>query len=96
MKREFGFTLAEILITLGIIGVVATMTIPMLKTKIQKKIYATKLIQTYAILNQGFKRYLSSNDVEVLSQTPAFESYKPQEFHLANHQIGTARIAKNL
>lgn len=74
MKRKFGFTLAEILITLGIIGVVAAITIPMLKTKIQKKIYATKLIQTYAILNQGFKRYLSTNDVEVLSQTPAFES----------------------
>lgn len=33
MKHK-GFTLAEVLITLGIIGVVATMTIPTLCTKI--------------------------------------------------------------
>ena len=31
------FTLAEVLITLGIIGIVAAMTIPTLMTKIQKR-----------------------------------------------------------
>ncbi len=31
--KFFGFTLAEILITLGIIGIVAAMTIPALITK---------------------------------------------------------------
>ena len=31
-KVKFGFTLAEVLITLGIIGVVAAMTIPVLIT----------------------------------------------------------------
>ena len=30
MKKQSAFTLAEVLITLGIIGVVATMTIPTL------------------------------------------------------------------
>ena len=30
MTKRFGFTLAEVLITLGIIGVVAAMTIPTL------------------------------------------------------------------
>lgn len=36
MKKEklFGFTLAEVLITLGIIGIVAAMTIPTLMAKI--------------------------------------------------------------
>lgn len=37
MKKNLGFTLAEVLITLGIIGVVAAMTIPMLITNYQKK-----------------------------------------------------------
>ena len=39
MKKAFkaGFTLAEVLITLGIIGVVAAMTIPTLMTAYQKK-----------------------------------------------------------
>ncbi len=37
MKKNLGFTLAEVLLTLGIIGVVAAMTIPMLITNYQKK-----------------------------------------------------------
>lgn len=37
MKKNLGFTLAEVLLTLGIIGVVAAMTNPMLITNYQKK-----------------------------------------------------------
>lgn len=37
MKRKKGFTLAEVLITLGIIGVVASITIPNLMTQIQDR-----------------------------------------------------------
>lgn len=51
-----GFTLAEVLITLGIIGVVAAMTLPILITKHQKNITATKLKQTYNILFQAVQR----------------------------------------
>lgn len=36
-KAKFGFTLAEVLITLGIIGVVAAITIPNLIANHQKK-----------------------------------------------------------
>ncbi len=36
--RRFGFTLAEVLTTLGIIGIVAAMTIPNLINKNQKRI----------------------------------------------------------
>ena len=35
--KHFGFTLAEVLITLGIIGIVAAMTIPSLNSKITKR-----------------------------------------------------------
>ena len=37
-KSKSGFTLAEVLITLGIIGVVAAMTIPTLIEKINTKL----------------------------------------------------------
>lgn len=43
MKNKVGFTLAEILITIGIIGVIAAMTIPALTTSIQKKMTVAKL-----------------------------------------------------
>ena len=36
--KKTGFTLAEVLITLGIIGVVAAMTLPAVITNVQKKV----------------------------------------------------------
>ena len=55
-RRNFslkGFTLAEVLITLGIIGVVAAMTLPTLIQKHQKKVSAVRLAQTYSQLSQA-------------------------------------------
>jgi prepilin-type N-terminal cleavage/methylation domain-containing protein len=49
------FTLAEVLITLGIIGVVAAMTIPSLMTKIKFAKYRTAFRKDLAILNQAVK-----------------------------------------
>ena len=50
------FTLAEVLITLGIIGIVAAMTMPNLVTNFQKKRAVTQLKATYSILSQAFER----------------------------------------
>lgn len=55
-----GFTLAEVLITLGIIGIVAAMTIPTLITNYQKKTTATRVKKAYSELLQAIK--LSEND----------------------------------
>lgn len=54
-KVKFGFTLAEVLITLGIIGVVAAMTIPTLMQKYYEKQTVAKLKETYSILSQALK-----------------------------------------
>lgn len=54
-KLRFGFTLAEVLITLGIIGVVAAMTIPNLISNYQKHVVETKLKEDYSILQQMMK-----------------------------------------
>lgn len=53
--RNFGFTLAEVLITLGIIGVVAAITIPNLISNYQKRVVETNLKETYSILQQAMK-----------------------------------------
>ena len=50
--RRAAFTLAEVLITLGIIGVVAAMTIPTLIANYQKKQTVSKLKQTYSTISQ--------------------------------------------
>ncbi len=53
--KRVAFTLAEVLITLGIIGIVAAMTMPTVITKHQKKVTATKLKQTYSIIAQALE-----------------------------------------
>ena len=55
-RKGFGaFTLAEILITLGIIGVISALTIPNLMYKHQEKVLVKRLTQTYAIFGEAYK-----------------------------------------
>ena len=58
---KLGFSLAETLITLVIIGIIAVMTIPNLISKYEKKVTVTKLKSTYAILNQALKMSINEN-----------------------------------
>lgn len=60
-KKRFGFTLAEVLITLGIIGLVAALVLPMLVQNYHKKIYVEKFKETYSSLNQAIN--LMANDL---------------------------------
>ena len=60
VKKLKGFTLAEVLITLGIIGVVAALTIPTLISNYQKTQTVTQLKKVYTTLSQAVK--MSEND----------------------------------
>ena len=51
MKK--GFTLAEVLITLGIIGVVAAMTMPTLINNINNKQNIAALKKAYSLISQA-------------------------------------------
>ena len=55
MKKNYGFTLAEVLITLTIIGVIAAITIPTLMKKYQNHSNYTALKKTYSILSNAYK-----------------------------------------
>ena len=55
-KKKVAFTLAEVLITLGIIGIVAAMTLPTLITDYQKKATVNQLKVAYSILSQAIVR----------------------------------------
>ncbi len=54
MKKKNAFTLAEVLITLGIIGVVAAMTLPTLVQKQQEKVTVSRLKKAYSALSQAY------------------------------------------
>ena len=52
-KRKIAFTLAEVLITLGIIGVVASLTLPSVITKYQKQQTIAQLKKAYSTLDNA-------------------------------------------
>ena len=53
MKKSLGFTLAEVLITLGIIGVVAAMTMPTLMNSTQGAQYKAAYKKALSAISQG-------------------------------------------
>lgn len=54
-KHHTGFTLAEVLITLGIIGIVAALTIPNLIANHRKKVVETRMAKFYSVINQAIR-----------------------------------------
>ena len=55
-SKELGFTLAEVLITLGIIGVVAAMTIPTLIHEYKIQQYRTGYLRTSSLIQNALKQ----------------------------------------
>ena len=62
MKKNFGFTLAEVLITLAIIGVVAAMTLPTLVNKYQDRVNETRYKKAVSMLSQAVQLSMAEVD----------------------------------
>jgi len=63
-KKIFAFTLAEVLITLAIIGVVAAITIPNVIKNYQKHVYATRLKKDYNIITNSLNKAMADDGVD--------------------------------
>ena len=61
VRLKSGFTLAEVLITLGIIGVVAAMTLPALVQNYKAKVLINQARKTYNVIANALVAY--SNDI---------------------------------
>ncbi len=69
MKKRLGFTLAEVLITLGIIGVVAAMTIPTLMNQTGQAEFKTGLKKMVSALNQAVTMNVALDSVSFADVT---------------------------
>ena len=58
------FTFAEVLITLGVIGIVAALTLPSVIQNYQKKITVERLKKTYSTLAQAIQMSVKDNNEE--------------------------------
>ena len=65
--KKAAFTLAEVLITLGIIGVVAAMTMPSLIQNYQEKVLANQFKKSYSMFSQVLNQVWVDNDMSVPS-----------------------------
>lgn len=85
MKKR-AFTLAEVLITLGIIGVVAALTMPVLSQKLEDQKNMSSLKKVYSVLQQATNLAISEHeapeywgmvDNSAESVTEVYNYYKP-------------------
>lgn len=60
-NKHNGFTLAEVLITLGIIGIISAITIPTLINKIQEKQFHVKLKKVYSTISAATAQMVMDN-----------------------------------
>ena len=67
-----GFTLAEVLITLGVIGVVVALTLPTLLSKVQEKVLENEAKKSAMIASNGYNLMSVHNDVFDVSNLRIF------------------------
>ncbi len=74
------FTLAEILITMGIIGVVSAMTVPALNQSWQRDAYTTQLRKVYSEVAQAAVRCKTDKNVQSLAEARITSNNIKKEF----------------
>ena len=77
LKKRAAFTLAEVLITLGIIGIVAAMTMPSLIQNVRNRQLESALKKNASVIAQALDMYRAENGVSIVSNLHTHE-FKPE------------------
>ena len=75
---KIGFTLSEVLITLGIIGVVAAMTLPAIIANTRKEELRTGLKKSYSVLQQALQKMSVDTGQTVIPADYPSGAFKPE------------------
>ncbi len=89
-----GFTLAEVLVTLGIIGVVSAMTVPTLMSNHQRTVYVTQLRKVYSEFQQAAISQINSQNAINLMESgvrsdAAMRTFISNQFNVVKDCTGT-------
>ena len=72
-RQKAAFTLAEVLITLGIIGIVAAMTLPTLLSNVQDKILESESKKAANIVANGYKLMMARDEIFNIKDMPMWQ-----------------------
>jgi len=77
--KMFAFTLAEVLVVLGIVGMVANMTIPTLMQNVQEQVLLIQFRESYSELQQAYIQVAQENGTGYEWNDPAkiYANFKP-------------------
>ena len=94
MKKN-GFTLAEVLITLGIVGVISALTLPSLMNNHTKAQIGPKLAKAVSVFEQANQALLNANAVDSLSDARVLTSEKDYVNEFSKYMKITRPLAAN-
>ena len=80
LKKKAAFTLAEVLITLGIIGVVAAMTMPTLIAKHRAQVLQTQFKKRYSEVSQALVQLKKNDEFLNVTDGPQLQDLLVQQF----------------
>lgn len=92
MNQKNAFTLAEVLITLGIIGVVAAMTMPTLLNSTQGAQYRTGFKKAMSVLSQAAVLNVALDDYDFSQTTTAGTADASNLYSLFRKRMNVAKI----
>lgn len=86
IKQKKGFTLAEVLITLGIVGIVALLTLPSVTLYYKHKVLETQFKKQYSSLSQAILQMYKDKGIELVPEnfqnTYDFSIYLKDYYHI--------------
>lgn len=94
MMRK-AFTLAEILLTLVIVGIVAALTIPALIANVQQNQYKAAWKQTFSIINQGYTRFSADKGISTIKNYYSNPTYPQLHTDIKNELAPYFNVKKS-
>ncbi len=94
-SRKNAFTLAEVLITLGIIGVVAAMTMPTLMNSTNGAQYKTAYKKALSVLSQAVVLNVALDDYDLSQTTSTTTKDNASLYNLFNNRMNVVKTGGN-
>ena len=86
-KNKKGFTLVEVLITLGIIGVVAALTLPSVVSNYKKQEITSRLKKFYSTFNNALLASIAENEAMEFWEYPIHQNNEEEMYIFVNRYL---------